>query len=149
MTESLYIYRSNANSISRDKGNPRLFVNALNTMFGTYRCVEEMSRDIPFLREHPEWVEKLAQFQVSSVEDYYAVPQFHQIGRQELEGNEQVAEAFRSLFGKKAEFMKKTVFDALSAQPYVERETGDFLESLAYRKKMKETMGWNILTVLP
>lgn len=149
MTESLYIYRSNASSVSRGRGNVRVFVNALNTMFGTRPCVEEMAGDVPCLRENPELIEKLAQFQVNSVQDYYAVPQYQQIGRAALEENEQVSAAFRNAFGEEAEQRKKAMFDAFSEKPVVEVESGEFLENLAYRQKKKETVGWDILAIFP
>ena len=149
MTDSIYIYRSNASSVSRGKGSVKLFNNALKTLFATPSCIETMTKGIPFFEEHPEYLRKLAGFQISSVEDYYAVPQFQQIGREALMENEDVAETFRNAFGEKADFIKKTLFDAYSAKPPIEIETGEGLENIIYRQKKKAEVGTGLLSVLP
>lgn len=112
-TGSSYIYRTgNVSSISRGGKDPGVFLNALSAIFESFDLIDEATGDIPFFEAHPEAMQRLEAFHIRRIEDGFAVPKYHEIGRELLFSNEEVKALFSRYFGKMGAFIEKTLFDA-------------------------------------
>ena len=110
---SPYIYRTgNVSSVSRGSGDPGVFLNAMSAIFESFDLIDAAIAGIPFFEEHPEYGNRLKAFHIGRLEDGFAVPKYHEIGREALSSNEKVNALFSGYFGKKGSFVKRTLFDA-------------------------------------
>lgn len=110
---SPYIYRTgNVSSVSRGSRNPGVFLNAMYAIFASPDLIDAAFEGIPYFETHPESIRRLKAFHIRRLEEGFAVPKYHEIGREDLSSNEAVNALFLRFFGKMAPFVKKTLFDA-------------------------------------
>lgn len=110
---SPYIYRTgNVSSISRGNKNPGVFLNAMRAIFESFDLIDTALEGIGFFEEHPEYIHSLKAFHIRRLEEGFAVPKYHEIGREALSSNEEVQALFSRYFGKMGSFVEKTLFDS-------------------------------------
>ena len=143
-----YIYRAgNTSSVSRGTRNPGVFVDAVRAILGSMDVLDAIFGDIQFFDRFPEYRERLRAFHIEGLESGYAVPKYLEIGRDELSMNRELDTLLSGYFGKKASFVKRTLFDAYDGRS-AEASFEAFVqyESL---KKRKETTKSGFYSLLP
>ena len=134
-----YIYRvGDGNSVSRGKKNPNVFINAMDAIFKTLNMIDDI---IPAdsLFDEQGYREKLKAFQISVIENGYALPTYQAIGREEMTGNADVEKLFKEYFKGMAAFVRDRLYDA-----YDSKEAGmGFSDISSYQnlKKLKMAVG--------
>lgn len=117
----LYIMRTGlVDSITRGKKTPRVFVNALQSLFESLECMDHVFRGVPFFEEHPEYRQKLTDLQVEIIETKFCIPKYQEFGRELLLKDEEVSKVFARYFGSAGDFVEKTLFDSYDRKPAVE-----------------------------
>lgn len=107
-----YIYRiGEAESVSRGKGNPRIFINAQRSVFEVERHFTEEFSDIPYFKDHKEELERLLKMEIDGIVNSYAAAKLHEIGREELGSNPDVIALFEEYYGDQAKEKMNEVFD--------------------------------------
>ena len=134
-----YIYRvGDGNSVSRGKRNPNVFINAMDAIFKTLNIIDDI---IPHtaLFDEEGYREKLKVFQISVIENGYAIPTYKSIGREDITANEDIENVFRKYFNGMSEFVRERFYDAYDSK---EDEMG-FSDISSYEnlKKLKMMVG--------
>lgn len=137
-----YIYRiGEPESISRGKGNPKVFINAQRAIFEVEKVFDDEFKNIPYLKDHPEEMEKLKKMEIDNIEGPYVVAKFHEIGRQALSENEDVIAAFVEYHGDKAKDKMEMLFDRY--EKITEYPNADGFTSYEMWKGIKDKIGNN------
>ncbi len=146
-----YIIRvGNVASVSRTAAkNPRIFIKAMESIFESLDTMGGIFQDVPYFTEHPELIKKLIDFQVEQVENLFALPKYHELGREFLSENEDVKAIFKKYFGSLADFAEKTFFDAYDSRK-ASGELDFYTGKSAYEamKEMKEKVGSGVYCLL-
>lgn len=146
-----YIVRvGNVASVSRASvRNPRVFIKAMESIFETLEHMDGIFENVPYFTQRPELIQKLKDFQIQQVENLFALPKYHELGREYLSGNEAVRAVFRQHFGKLAPFVEQTLYDAYDSRK-ASGELDFYTGKSAYEamKEMKEKAGSGVFCLL-
>lgn len=135
-----YIVRTGiVNSVTRGKKTPRVFISALRSIFETIECMDDVFRDEPFFEAHPEYRQKLLDYQIQTIEKEFCIPKYREFGRALLDEDEEVREVFEHYFGNQGAFIKKTVFDSYDAKPGADASKYDGADLYEKLKRYRET----------
>ena len=134
-----YIYRvGDGNSVSRGRANPNVFINSMDAIFKSLNMIDDIIPDTSLFNEQG-YREKLKAFQISIIENSYALPTYKVIGREALTDNAEVEKVFEEYFKGMSHFVRDRLFDA-----YDSREAGmSFSDITSYEnlKKLKMAAG--------
>ena len=134
-----YIYRiGEVDSISRGKGTPRVFINALRSMFESLEQMDVVFRDEPFFEEHPEYRKMLTDYQVETIEREFTYPKYREFGRELLSRDQEVRKVFTDYFGNLDAYVEKILFDSYDLKPVPEAADYDWK---SFYEKMKPFTG--------
>ena len=134
-----YIYRvGDGNSVSRGRANPNVFINSMDAIFKSLNMIDDIIPDTSLFNEQG-YREKLKAFQISIIENSYALPTYKVIGREALTDNADVEKVFEEYFKGMSHLVRDRLFDA-----YDSREAGmSFSDITSYEnlKKLKMAAG--------
>lgn len=128
------IYRIGNTSLTKDDDNEKYFIRALDSTIGSVKVLsEKLSKNI-LLDEIPEYREKLVTFQRYTIENFYTLPLYKEIGKDKILKNEEVDKVFKKYYGDNAMLEKEKLFASYDNS----KDNGiPFYKELTYEKYEK------------
>ncbi len=117
--ECLILYRMFGDSLSRGKKTPAFFAKILDATLGGNEVIMEKLKDIPYIKDHPEALEKIFTYVADAMENVYVRPAYRIVTREEIEKDEAIDKIWEKYFGGNAVLLRKSFYDAHDNYPPV------------------------------
>ena len=141
-----YIYRiGESQSVSRGSKNPKVFINAQMSLFEIEQHFEEELGGIPYLKEHPQELQKLKEMEISNIRGPYAIAKYAEIGRSTLSEDPGVKALFETYFGADGERRMNALFDEYD-QCKVDR-SAEVFSSYEFWKSIRDRFGSRVFSL--
>lgn len=106
-----YIYRIGGDSLCRGKKTPEFMVKVLESMAGVQKALQDGTKQLDFFAEN-DILRDISSFVIEGLIQGFALPTLRDVGKEELQKNRMVNEAFDRLFGENANLLRKLFYDA-------------------------------------
>lgn len=135
-----YIYRINAETLSRGRKNLSFFARLLRSAFSLSECMEQVMDGHEFFEENPEYAQRVKAFCLEFLENGFISDCYRALKREDMEKDEVIQEIFSERFGSNASYVAKLFYDAHDAIP-VPREVAKDKNTFEFWEEIVEERG--------